>query len=299
MSSKAERELTFEDNLQAKLAQQWELEQTMRGSLEEHKRLIDQQTIQRKANEAGLFGTNAEILKIRAKALRTEARVTRLANDLRRVYKQLPEVVRQKIQQSAPQREMHKDVELQSTRTKHQLQHLKWLTAEELHAHIGVSDAAIEEMTTHAARVEGILRHGKVCVATTIEKIDVVKQALNALHDAWGKLNTRAPVGVAGLALVDRKDQRDGMHRQGTFATTAENVQGLIQEALFLAQAMAEAAALLRTRQAQEPANGAAADGGDDGGSEAEVRTVHSAVQREQTRSMSGLEDAVRHMPTC
>jgi len=244
--NKEEREMTFEDDLQAKLAQQWEIEQTTRGTLEENKRLFEQQTIQRKANEAGLFGTHAEILKIRAKALKTEARVTRLANDLRRVYKQLPEVVRQKIQQSTPEREFQKELELRSVKTKHQLQHLKWLTSEELDDHIGVSDAAIEEMTSNAAQVEKILARGKQSVASTLEKVEVVREGLTALHDAWGRLSAKAPVAMTGC-LVTGKDGR--MHQKpGSFGAQAEQVQGIIQEALLLTRFMLDAANLLECK---------------------------------------------------
>merc|ERR1712023_409846 len=81
---------------QETIMRQSELAQTMRVHVDEQIKNLQQQTIHRKAQESALFCSQAKALKIRAQAQSSEARVQRLANELKRVYHSLPETIQKK-----------------------------------------------------------------------------------------------------------------------------------------------------------------------------------------------------------
>jgi len=222
------KEMSFEDGLQAEINLQFDAEQALRVSLEEQIRSFDRQTIQRKASEAGLFGTHAEILRMRSQALRMEARVTKLANELRRVYKQLPAVVQQKLAQSVPQWEGEKNKELKAIQAKHCLHHLKWLSSEELQVHISISENAIRQTREQSLKFEEVLVQGQKVLKCAFKKMQAAAMALASLREAWNALSARTTMG----GLRASKDAKT--------ALSSDNVQSRIEEASILVNVMLE-----------------------------------------------------------
>lgn len=233
----------FGDNLQTKISQQWNAEQDMRAALEEQNRLFQQQTIQRKANEAGLFGKHAEILQLRAQTLKAEARVTRLANDLRRVYRRLPEVVRQKLDQSALQREQFKEKELEGLTKAHRLDHFKWLSSEELQAHVDVSDSSAAEMAARAQVAERALGHGDAAADAVDKSIREVMAACVYLRDAWMKLRAQLPSTPSpGGAAREREDKES----KESALQASDQVEALLGDAEMIGDHIVGLAKILR-----------------------------------------------------
>lgn len=179
-----------QEDIQQQLSQQWEAEQAMYASVEDQIRALHKQTIQRRANEAGLFSKNAEILALRAQALRTEGRVTRLANDLRRVYRQVPQVVQQKLSQSAEKFSEQSKKELQLLSTEHRMEHLKWMGALDLSQRIDVTEAEIQDVTSSIAGARRILENGNELAHQIGKKMHHLEAVLLGFEEVWTRVTS-------------------------------------------------------------------------------------------------------------
>lgn len=253
------------DEVQQQISHQWEAEQAMRASVEEQVRAFQKQTVQRKANEAGLFGRHAEILKLRVESLRTEGRVTRLANELRRVYQQLPQVVQQKLSQSVLGHAQQVQKEFVRINGEHHTEHFKWMSVEELNHHIEISVGGMEEMMRTTAQAEQVLADGEMLAGRTVDRISDVQAALASLVDSWAKLaqdpsGSGSPVkeasfrGQARVRTSHTAHSNDDLHGQDSVAATAEHMQQFLKEAEF------SAAMVLETTRLLMAGNGAVAD---------------------------------------
>lgn len=196
------KDSAFEENLRQKIDQHWEEETTMRSGLEEHGRHLQQQTIHRKATEAALFGKKMDILELRAKTLKAESRVTRLANDLRRVYQQLPDVVHQKLEQSTSQRSELKEHELGGLHETYHSLHLKWLSSEELRRQREEFCSDEVAVSTRTATATQLLQSSNSMSETLVTTADGIDKALSHLDEAWNKL--MVPLVAGMLTSRDR-----------------------------------------------------------------------------------------------
>jgi len=162
------------EELHQNLVRAMEEDQAMRAQVEDHMRHLDQQTIRRKSAEAGLFNTNADILRLRAQALQQEARVTRLANELRRVYKHLPRVVDQRLAQSSDARDKMMHQELAHLRETHRQEHFKFMDCHQIdHEHDIIQDQCRRQKMNQNMR----MTLGSLCTMPRLQ-LQVLKKCL-------------------------------------------------------------------------------------------------------------------------
>mmetsp|Transcript_20995 Transcript_20995/g.60677 ORF Transcript_20995/g.60677 Transcript_20995/m.60677 type:complete len:575 (+) Transcript_20995:144-1868(+) len=246
----------FEENLREKIDQHWEEEQTMRSMLEDQMHQLHQQTITRKASEAALFGKRMEILELRSSVLKAEARVTRLANDLRRVYKQLPEVVRQKLEHSAPQRQTLKKQHVQDLHTANVTLHFKWLDHEAIikqSEELGSNDQALFERTQST---EQVLQTGNMLRMALLESLDVVDTALSQLSESWNKLTLSLASGI--LTVRDRDIVRNAAEQVFDLVKDFESVSSMAREGMHMLEC--DTAALVKSHSSDAAGTGGSKD---------------------------------------
>lgn len=218
---------TVMEEWQVTLMRQSEIAQTMRAHVDEQAKNLQQQTVQRKAVEAALFGTNAEILRLRAKTLETEARVQRLANELKRVYAHLPQMIEQRIASPAILQEKmkNKQRELDAVMAEHHNEFFKYMDNEKLRDESEVYMQSIAEMEQVADKAGRVLARGKHIAEGMVPHIKTLETALGALVDVWGKF---ASIGhpAGELCLKDSSsstgsDDATGMLQRASLASAS------------------------------------------------------------------------------
>jgi len=180
------------EELQERIKQQKEVEQQMHAQVFELAKQLKQQTIQRKAQEAGLFSKNAEILQLRARTLQTEARVTRLANELRRIYRQVPTIMQQRLDQTSPKRAENMASEFAFLQEGNKQEHLKFLSCDDLVAEVGNVNNGIKTMEKKKVQADKVLQQGAGVAKAVADKMHIVHVALASLCEAWTKLHETA-----------------------------------------------------------------------------------------------------------
>lgn len=219
-------------DLEQSLTQLCEVDAAMREQLKQQSQLLHQQTVLRKATEAGLFAVHAQILRSRAQALRTEARVTRLANELRRVYSHLPQVVQQLQASSSTAREQAQKRELAALRAQHRAEHFKFMDGEALLHEQGIVERQIEQIKDNTQNVTRALRRGDLPTEVASAQLQTVQVAVAALQKAWGGWTKRARE-VPEEASMGKKAQtaQELLHKAAIEAAAIEELLALAGEA--------------------------------------------------------------------
>lgn len=236
------------EELHQNLVRAMETDQAMRAQVEDQIKLLDQQTIRRKAAEAGLFNTHADILRLRAQALQQEARQTRLANELRRVYKHLPRVVQQRLAQSSASRGALTQGELAGLRETHRKEHFKFLACEDLVDELEVVEDQLGDTSLHERDVIRALEEGDAVVRSAMEEMVTVRLALASLNEAWAKFATDLSPQAMRSPIVNRKP---ALGQSDESAEPEEDITVLMHQASLTAATIEELVSLMHATGAE------------------------------------------------
>lgn len=212
---------------QVSILRQSEIAQSMRIQVDEQAKNLQQQTVQRKSVEAALFGTNAEILRLRMKTQETEARVMRLANELRRVYSNIPQMIQKRIDSptSVKERDKNKQRDLEQIENSHHVEFYKFLDNETLQNENRAFHMKIKDMEDVAKRASHLVARGKAIGEAMAPHVKTLDIALNALCDVFAKFSSAGhPAG--DICLKDSttssgSDDASGILQRASIATAS------------------------------------------------------------------------------
>mmetsp|Transcript_104441 Transcript_104441/g.196659 ORF Transcript_104441/g.196659 Transcript_104441/m.196659 type:complete len:496 (-) Transcript_104441:42-1529(-) len=238
----AQRKENIMEEWQVSILRQSEIAQTMRIHVDEQAKNLQQQTVQRKSVEAALFGTNAEILRLRTKTQETEARVKRLANELKRVYTNLPEMIQKQIDSpdSIKERRKNKQHDLEDIEIAHHNEFYKYMDNEKLQDESHVCDAKIKEMDEVAKKASQLVARGKAIGEAMAPHVKTLDIALNALVDVFAKLASAGhPAG--DICLKD-----------STTSSGSDDASGILQRASVATAALGDLIEIIRDKPIPE-----------------------------------------------
>jgi len=181
------------DEFQQNILRQNEIAQNMRAQVDEQVRVLEQQTIHRKAAEAALFCTPAETLHLRARTQKAEARVMRLAVELRRVYEKLPQTIQWQLEGSfAKISRAQKSQELDNLKSEHRHEHFKFMDVDALQEEAKSCDRRIAETSESARVAEDTLWRGRELAESMAHQATLAKEAISSLAEVWTKIGAQA-----------------------------------------------------------------------------------------------------------
>jgi len=205
------------DDLQQSITEHLDMEHNTRMLQEDKVKVLQQLIIQRKSAEAALFSTNAQTLRLRARAQQLEARVARLANELRRVYQNLPEVVRQRLKQSTSSQVQQKECELVALKSEHRKEHFKYWRGKDLTSEIDSCDVRILTMNENTASAANALNCDNIAFSTSMSQIQIIHSVLVAQQEAWTQLANDAP-NDGRLCIVGIPEEAENILQQAALA---------------------------------------------------------------------------------
>jgi len=182
------------ENWRQVLANQNEMVEKLEADVKSEQVIVQKHSVQVKAAEASLFVVHAELLHLRAKAQQTESRVTRLANELRRVYQRLPETVQQQLLRNSEETSAAlKEIELQDLKSEYRHMFYKFMGPYELEAESTAQVERLEEMSHLSSTAIQMLHRGQSVAEKTTHLFDNVEEALRALQEAWDQVGNEGP----------------------------------------------------------------------------------------------------------
>lgn len=207
------------------ILQQSEMAQRMRAHVDEQKRALEQQTSHRKAQETALFSSQVSSLKMRAEAQSAEARVQRLAEELKRVYQTMPESVVKKVQRDIDAvRTEHEVTEVEHLRLEHNIQFFKFMDCPRIHHETEVCQQKISECQEDVNNAHKVLEKGRWFTDSCMQHTKAAKVALDALHDRWARF-VAAGYPAGELTVRDdtgaRSEDADCILHRATLSVTA------------------------------------------------------------------------------
>lgn len=173
---------------QSEMLRQAEKAQSMRAHVDEQIKLLQQQTVQRKAQEAALFASHSTALRLRAQTHQMEARVQRLANELKRVYQTLPETIQLKLcTEGAVTRSHHKETELRALAVEHHSEFFKYMDPGKIREEAESAESRIADIEEQTILAHQVIERGKWFAESGVQHAKSATAAMNALHDRYSR----------------------------------------------------------------------------------------------------------------
>jgi hypothetical protein len=204
---------------------QSEMAQRMRAHVDEQKKALETQTSHRKAQETALFSSQVASLKLRAEAQQAEARVQRLANELKRVYQAVPDTIKQKIGPAISEtREDKKETEIKALRIEHHTEFFKFMECDKIHHESEICQKKLTENDQDITLARQVLNRGRYFADSSVQHTQAAQMALDALHDRWARF-VAAGYAAGELTVKDdlgqRSDDADCVMQRATLSVTA------------------------------------------------------------------------------
>jgi len=188
---------------QHSIVRQSEISTTMRQHVDEQAKVLQQQTVQRKAQEAALFTSHSISLRLRAQVHQTEARVQRLANELKRVYKTLPETIQKKLESEGKvARKHHMELDFEDLKFQHRPEFFKYMECDGVQSESEACLKRIAEVEEQIVVADRVLAKGRWFAEASIQHARTAQTAIAALHDRFERF-TEAGYTVSDLTLLD------------------------------------------------------------------------------------------------
>jgi len=179
---------------QGTINQQSELIESLRLQVENEVQILDKRMIHRKSVEAALFAGQAEILNLRARTRQSETRVITLANELRKVYKNMPDVIQQRLTDMfKDSKEARTKFEVEELERQYREQHFKFMDKEALQRECKEYDRHIAGMDHIAEECVQMLERCSDSADTMLSQIAYAQGARAALQIAWVRLAGNPP----------------------------------------------------------------------------------------------------------
>jgi chromosome segregation ATPase len=188
---------------QQAIARQSEVVKSLKTKIQEAQELLNQSTVHKKSMETGLFLAESEVLKLRALAKKAEERSTQLANELKRVYQDLPKVMEKRISVVAQTTSLEvKQKQLEKLKGEYREEHFKFLDNQALVLENEALENRIAHLGTFVEQAQEFL-HGNREIAKGLEKrAQEARESMGFLQQVWTKMVKRAlevqaaPVGI-------------------------------------------------------------------------------------------------------
>jgi len=222
--TKTPRENVIEE-WQNSIVRQSEMSQNMRAHVDEQVKFLQQQTIQRKAQEAALFASHTVALRLRAQAQQTEARVQRLANELKRIYQTLGDTIDRKLKVDGQQHNaQHMESELTALKVEHHSEFFKFLNTQSIQDESEACQKRVMEIDEHIKLAHHTIEHGQTFALSSLQHAKAAHAAIHALHDRWARFSA-AGFNAGEMTLKDAhgnvSDEADCILQRATLSVGA------------------------------------------------------------------------------
>jgi len=178
---------------QQAIARQSEVVKVLKTKIVDAEAQLNRATVRRKSMEMGLFLSESEVLKLRALTKKAEDRATELANELKRVYQDLPKVMEKRVEVVAKTTNMEvKQKQLEMLKQANREEHFKFLDKEALKLESAGLENRICQLNGFCDRAMELF-HNNRDVAKSLEKrIMEARESMGFLQQVWTKMVKRA-----------------------------------------------------------------------------------------------------------
>lgn len=191
------------------IARQSDIVKNLKTKIQEAQEQLNQRTVHKKSMETGLFLAESEVLKLRALAKKAEERSTQLANELKRVYQDLPKVMEKRISVVAKTTSLEvKKKQLERLKDEYREEHFKFLDKQNLSLENEAIERRIAHLGAFVEQAEDFL-HGNRETARGLEKrASEARESMGFLQQVWTKMVKRAlEVQGSPIAVGEELDE--------------------------------------------------------------------------------------------
>lgn len=178
---------------QQAIARQSEVVKTLKVKIQEAQQELNQSTVHKKSMETGLFLAESEVLKLRALARKAEERSTQLANELKRVYQDLPKVMEKRISVVARTSSLEiKKQQLEKLKDEYREEHFKFLDNKDLALENEGIENRIANLATFVEHGQEFLNSNRDTAKVLERRAQEAREAMGFLQQVWTKMVKRA-----------------------------------------------------------------------------------------------------------
>lgn len=175
------------------IARQAEVVKALKAKIQDAEASCNRATIQKKSMEMGLFLAESEVMKLRALAKSSEDRATELANELKRVYQDLPKVMEKRIAAVAKTTSLEvKQKQFESLKLENREEHFKFLDNEALQLENAGVDERAQQLSIFCSDAEKLLNSNREASKNLEKKVVECRECMGFLQVVWSKMVKRA-----------------------------------------------------------------------------------------------------------
>mmetsp|Transcript_63388 Transcript_63388/g.138008 ORF Transcript_63388/g.138008 Transcript_63388/m.138008 type:complete len:540 (-) Transcript_63388:32-1651(-) len=194
-------------------------EAAMQLQIDLEMQILRNQTVRRKFVEASLFNAEAEAVKLRVQMQHMEARVTRLADELRRVYQSVPDTIRSCLERQ-PGREKKFEDEISAIKANFHEEHTKFKDGAQLKQEVAMEEQRCLDIVERTQRVAELLEHATSFTAATKPASRLIEDALSSLREAWPQIRRLTEPSSQNSRALD-PTENEVLLREATMAALA------------------------------------------------------------------------------
>lgn len=175
------------------IARQSEFVKVLKAKIQDAEAQLNRSTVQKKSMEMGLFLAESEVLKLRALTKRSEERATELANELKRVYMDLPKVMEKRIAAVAKTTSLEiRDKELEKLKIDNREEHFKFLDSKALVEENEGIDNRIAQLGAFCEQAKELLTSNRDITVNLENRTHEARESMGYLQQIWSKMLKRS-----------------------------------------------------------------------------------------------------------
>eukprot|EP00929_Paragymnodinium_shiwhaense_P038602 TRINITY_DN20385_c0_g1_i1.p1 TRINITY_DN20385_c0_g1~~TRINITY_DN20385_c0_g1_i1.p1 ORF type:complete len:640 (-),score=167.40 TRINITY_DN20385_c0_g1_i1:211-2130(-) len=164
---------------------QVEVEANLKQVYEDTCKAYKNMIVSRRIIEATLLGTHAQVLQLRSRVMKNEARTTLLANELRKVLQSMPEVIERTLTRIKEARETQRGKDVEQLKKKYEEESYKFLDQELLVEKRTVVAEDVELVQEACDQAKSIVTETRAESKHLLKLAEEMDEALYAIRDAW------------------------------------------------------------------------------------------------------------------
>lgn len=194
---------------QGTIARQNEVVKGLKAKIQEAQEQLNRLIVRRKSMETGLFVSESEVLKQRELAKKAEERATQLANELKRVYQDLPKVMEKRISVVSNTSSLEiKKKQLERLIRDNREEHFKFLDNTALALENEGIENRIVHLSTFVEKVEEFMQSNRDVAKSLEKRAQEARDSMGFLQQVWTKMVKRAlEVQTAPVAGTEDLDE--------------------------------------------------------------------------------------------
>jgi len=175
------------------IARQSDVVKVLKSKIVDAESLLNRSTVQKKSIEMSLFLAESEILKLRANTKTSEDRATELANELKRVYCDLPKVMEKRVKVVAKTTSIEvKKQQLAKLQQENREEHFKFLDTEALSLESKSFEERAANLKGFVERAEEFMKTNRDTAKSLEKRATEARELLGYTQQVWTKMVKRA-----------------------------------------------------------------------------------------------------------